>query len=236
MEAEAAALAARALTKRYRLDGALRQVLRGLDLTVAAGEVTVVSGAPGAGKTTLVRVLTALDRPTSGVVLYGGLPAWRRTWLGWRLRPPRRGYALPLFKDPTASLDPVWPLWRTVTEAACAVGVIQPRSTTERHRVAEELFARAGLPARHVDSSPKDLTRAQCQRVAVLRLAAARPAVVAADEPTAGLDDAEATGVAWQLRNLADAGVAVLVTAGQPGKLGELSERVLVLSEGRIEP
>ena len=165
---DAAIIEARAVTKEFRRrDRVLTQVLRGVDLAVPAGQIVGIHGAVASGKTTLLRLFAALERPTSGDILYAGRPLWSHTWRGWRPSTPRRGFALPVFKNAVASLDPSWPLWRTVTEAACLAGVVRTRALAERQRLATDLLARVGLSREQINDAPKHLSASQCQQVAI---------------------------------------------------------------------
>src|SRR5438132_5609096 len=175
-------LEARAVTKQYRRrDGVTVEVLRGVDLVVPAAQIAGIHGAAASGKTTLLRLFSGLERPTSGQILYAGRATWRHTWRGWRQNTQRPGFALPVFKNPVASLDPSWPLWRTVTEAACIAGVVPTHALAERQRMATELLARAGLTGERIDDAPKHLSVSQCQMVAILRVIAAAPAAALLD-------------------------------------------------------
>jgi ABC-type dipeptide/oligopeptide/nickel transport system ATPase subunit len=229
-------LEARGVTKQYRWQGATREVLRGVDFTVKAGQILGIHGAAGSGKTTLVRVCSALERPTNGEILYSSRPAWRHTWRGWRLDTPRPGYVLPVFENAVASLDPNWPVWRSITEAACAVGAVATNDSNGRRRLAAGMIASAGLTSGQLEARPAHLSAGQCQRVAILRVIAARPSAVLADEPMSSVDDASSTGVMWLLRNLAEGGAAVVVLSEDRALLETLALEILELRQGTISP
>ena len=230
---DAAIIEARAVTKEFRRrDRVLTQVLRGVDLAVPAGQIVGIHGAVASGKTTLLRLFAALERPTSGDILYAGRPLWSHTWRGWRPSTPRRGFALPVFKNAVASLDPSWPLWRTVTEAACLAGVVRTRALAERQRLATDLLARVGLSRERINDAPKHLSASQCQQVAILRLIAARPAAALLDEPTSTIERTSVTAVLWMLRGLAEGGAAVVVFSEDMAMLAGLTPRLFELRDG----
>jgi peptide/nickel transport system ATP-binding protein len=190
-------------------------VLVDVDLDVRAGEVVGICGPSGQGKTTLLRALAGLHRPESGTVLLGDVDVWQ----GRRARRPRPGYVMPVFQDVSASLDPRWPVWRSVAEAGAT------RADVER------LFASVGLSGHYLDVRPKQLSGGQRQRVAIARALAGKPALIVADEPTAALDPTVATGVVRLLREVADGGCAVVVASHDEARLRSFADRVLRVAE-----
>jgi peptide/nickel transport system ATP-binding protein len=190
-------------------------VLVDVDLEVRAGEVVGIYGPSGQGKTTSLRALAGLHRPASGTVRLGGVEVWR----GRRPRRPRPGYVMPIFQDVSASLDPRWPVWRSVAEAGAS------RPDVER------LFAAVGLAAAHLHARPHQLSGGQRQRVAIARALAGEPALIVADEPTAALDPTVAAGVVRLLRDVADGGCAVVVASHDEARLRSYADRVLRVAE-----
>jgi peptide/nickel transport system ATP-binding protein len=186
-----------------------------VDLDVRAGEVVGIWGPSGQGKTTLLRALAGLHRPTSGRVWLGGVDVWQ----GRRPRRPRPGYVMPVFQDVSASLDPRWPVWRSVAEAGGT------RADVER------LFAAVGLDERHLDARPARLSGGQRQRVAIARALAGNAALIVADEPTAALDPTVAAGVVRLLRDVADRGCAVVVASHDHARTNSYADRVLRVAE-----
>jgi peptide/nickel transport system ATP-binding protein len=190
-------------------------VLVGVDLTVRAGEVVGICGPSGQGKTTLLRALAGLHRPLSGTIWLGDVAVWQ----GRRPRRPRPGYVMPVFQDVSASLDPRWPVWRSVAEAGAT------RADVER------LFTSVGLDHAHLDVRPRQLSGGQRQRVAIARALAGRPALIVADEPTAALDPTVAAGVVRLLREVADGGCAVVVASHDEARVNSFADRVLRVAE-----
>ncbi|QYN36319.1 ATP-binding cassette domain-containing protein [Pseudonocardia sp. DSM 110487] len=190
-------------------------VLVDVDFHVGAGEVVGICGPSGQGKTTVLRALAGLHRPASGTVRLGGVEVWQ----GRRPHRPRPGYVMPIFQDVSASLDPRWPVWRSVAEA----GATRPD--------VERLFADVGLSPAHLDARPHQLSGGQGQRVAIARALAGKPALIVADEPTAALDPTVAAGVVRLLREAADGGCAVVVASHDDARLLSYADRVLRVAE-----
>ncbi len=190
-------------------------VLVDVDLDVRAGEVVGICGPSGQGKTTLLRALAGLHRPLSGRVRLGGVDVWQ----GRRARRPRPGYVMPIFQDVSASLDPRWPVWRSVAEAGAT------RAQVER------LFDAVGLSPAHLDALPHRLSGGQRQRVAIARALAGKAALLVADEPTAALDPTVAAEVVRLLREVADGGCAVVVASHDEARIRSYADRVLRVAE-----
>jgi ABC-type glutathione transport system ATPase component len=224
-------IAALGVTKRY----AGTTAIAGADLEVGAGEIVGICGPSGSGKSTLLRMLAAIEAPTTGSVLLGGAPAWRSRARRRVRRPPRPGFVMPVFQDPVASLDPRWPVWRSVTEPLCArVGGRRRPSRGERRAIAAGMLARVGLDHVSPEAHPAELSVGQCQRASILRAMAGEPAAIVADEPTSALDVTSAAGVLHLLRGLADEGTALVVVSHDEAMLAVLADRVLRMRDGRL--
>lgn len=208
-------------------------VLEAIDLDVAAGEVVVVLGPSGAGKTTLFRCVTRLATPTAGTVEVGGVDLIRAR--GQQLRRGRRQLSVisqgfDLIQRRTA-LDNVLagriataPLWRVLT------GV---HPDHERRRCLQAL-TEVGLAA-HAQQRVDRLSGGQRQRVAIARALAQESRLVLADEPVASLDPASGAVVLTALRGLAERhGVAVLCSLHQVERVGGFADRVVGLRDGTV--
>jgi peptide/nickel transport system ATP-binding protein len=223
------------LTRTYHAHGGATGGVRSADLTVQPGEIVGINGPSGAGKTTLLRLLSGIERPDAGQLAYGGEEAWadggrRRRRMA---RYPRPGYVMPVYQDPFASLDPRWPIWRTMTEPLGPVTAGR-LPVTERREIARQSLERAGMANVDETSRPGELSGGQCQRVAILRALAAKPALLLADEPTARQDVITAAAMTELLRAASDDGAAMVVVSHNQHWLAGLAHRVLDLSDGQL--
>ena len=203
------------------------EVLRGVDLSVCAGDVALVHGRTGAGKSTLLHILGGLDRPTSGSVAVGGrvLEGLSGAALA-RLRREKIGIIFQSF-----NLLPSWTALENVEAAMLHAGV----SRTARRERAEALFGQLGLGHR-LGNLPSELSVGQRQLVAIARALANKPLLILADEPTGDLDAETAEGIVARLTTLAREHGAALVVATHGPFPATAATRLLRLEGGRLIP
>ncbi|HEY6049840.1 MAG TPA: ABC transporter ATP-binding protein, partial [Thermoanaerobaculia bacterium] len=200
--------------------------IRGVSLSVGAGEFVALQGPSGSGKTTLLNLLGLLDRPDSGLVTVEGVDA---AGLSENARADTRRDRFG-FVFQTFNLIPVLSARENVEYPMAIAG----RPAAERRDRAKELLATVHL-AEKGDVRPDLLSGGQRQRVAIARALANEPVVVFADEPTANLDSHTADGILDLMRGLCDArGVAFLFATHDP-RVVERARRVVALHDGRIE-
>ncbi|MFD5317501.1 amino acid ABC transporter ATP-binding protein [Streptomyces sp. NPDC127098] len=209
-------------------------VLRGVDLRVGAGEVTVVLGPSGSGKSTLLRGINHLERLDRGSVrIDGELIGYRRagrTLRELKERDVLRQRAHIGFVFQNFHLFPHLTVLENVTEA--------PIATRRRSRPAAEaqalaLLARVGLRDRAA-SYPRQLSGGQQQRVAIARALALEPKVLLFDEPTSALDPELVGEVLAVIRSLAETGTTMIVVTHEVGFAREVADTVVFMDEGRI--
>jgi len=170
---------ARGVSKVFRTEAGELRVLKGVDISIGSGEMLGIIGASGAGKSTLLHILGALDKPTSGKVLFKGkdigamdenaLALLRNTSIGFVFQ---FHHLLPEFNS---------------LENVMLPGLISGMSFAEAGKRASALLSELGLSAR-IRHRPGELSGGEQQRVAVARALLQNPAVVLADEPTGNLD------------------------------------------------
>jgi len=216
---EPSGLQARDLSRSF----AGRAVLRGLNLDVRAGCLTVLEGANGAGKTTLLRIFATIVLPDEGDARVDGFDVMRH---GARVR-ERIGVA---FVNERSLF------WRLSGEEnlrlfARARGV--PRQASRRHvdELLEELDLTEIAPRRVVD-----LSAGQRQRLIIARAGLGNPTALLIDEPLRGLDDAGIAMINGFLRRRAQGGAAVLIATPKADELGAEADVMLRLRDGAVAP
>lgn len=230
---QAAVLECRSLSCCYNVHGREIQAVESADIVVRHAQIVGICGPSGCGKTTLLRLVTGLIRPATGEVLWEGKPLWVKGRFGRYIRrPPRPGYVMPVFQDPVGSLDPRWPIWRSVTEPLTARHHGRRLSRRQRRILAGEQLARVGLSHIDIQARPRQLSIGQCQRVAIARAVVARPVLLIADEPTSALDVTNAAGIIRLLRAASDEGLAIVVVSHDRRMLSALCDEVLEMNDG----
>lgn len=225
--AEAPAIEARGLAKSY-LDGDRQvDVLKAVDLTVAAGEMVAIVGPSGSGKSTLLHLLGGLDQADAGFLRVAGrdLPRLSRTELA-EFRNRQLGFVFQFHH-----LLPDFDALENVMMPGRIAG-LPPRRVEER---ALELLEEVGL-AERLDFFPGQLSGGERQRVAICRALLLEPAILLADEPTGSLDPASAEQVFGLLLGLQRRHhTATLLVTHNPG-LASRCARILELRGGVLAP
>jgi|AMZC01.1.fsa_nt_AMZC01001488.1_1 putative ABC transport system ATP-binding protein len=178
-------------------------VLRGIDLEIHRGDFVAIVGPSGSGKTTFLNMLTAVDTPTSGEIVIGGVPITQipqRKLTKWRAR--NVGIVFQFFQ-----LLPTLTVLENVMAPMDFANVWKPR---ERKEIALRLLDRFGI-ADQAYKTPDMLSGGQQQRVAIARALANNPPLVVGDEPTGNLDRMSAANVFDLFQQLADRGTTVIV-------------------------
>jgi lipoprotein-releasing system ATP-binding protein len=216
----------RELSKSFSAPAGEIKVLRGIDLSVASGEMVAVMGSSGVGKSTLLHILGTLDRPTSGSVFYNGaevsamsqqeLTSFRNSTIGFVFQ---FHHLLPEF---------------TAVENVMMPSLIAgpPESIVARER-ASTLLGELGLGQR-ASHRPGELSGGEQQRVAVARSLILNPAVVLADEPTGNLDTTTGDELFDLLININKVRGTTFVIATHNEALAKRCHRVLQMVDGRI--
>jgi putative ABC transport system ATP-binding protein len=200
--------------------------LRGVDARFPRRTISAVVGPSGSGKSSLLRILAALDRPSAGSVLLAGTALDQ---LGSRgLRRLRRRSVGFMFQRPADNLLPGVPAVDQVAQA----GRVRGLHRREAAGTAAELLGDLGLADRR-DHRPEELSGGQQQRVALAQAVIGEPALVIADEPTAELDSGSARLLLTRMREMADRGVAIVLSTHDP-KVVDAAERTLTLHHGAV--
>ncbi|MEU4376856.1 ABC transporter ATP-binding protein [Pseudonocardia alni] len=220
----------------YAGSGGTVHAVRGVDLTVAPGEVVAVVGESGSGKTTLAAAVLGL-LPTAGAVAAGTVSLDGTTLTGLSERAYRsvRGARIGLVpQDPGVALNPVQKVGVQVAEVLRTHGLADRRSAPAR---AVELLGQAGLdePGTRAGQYPHQLSGGMRQRVLIAIAIAAGPALVVADEPTSALDATVARRILDHLDTLRrDLGTALLLITHDLAVATDRADRIVVMRHGRV--
>jgi lipoprotein-releasing system ATP-binding protein len=217
-------LACQGVEREYRAGSEVVRVLRGVDLEVTRGELTAVVGASGVGKSTLLHVLGALDRPTAGRVLCRGEDLFARPEPELtRFRRFEVGFVFQMY-NLLAEFSAL--------ENAMLPALVQRRPAAEAREAAAEALREVGLGER-LRHRPGELSGGEQQRVALARALVGRPAVVLADEPTGNLDPKTSEAVFALLGRLQAERGLTFVIATHNLDLARRADRLVRLVEGR---
>ena len=213
------------LARSFEQGGARIDVLAGVDLTVAPGEIVALLGPSGSGKSTLLQAVGLLEGGFTGDIRICGEPVGNLDDLGrTRVRRQRMGFVYQFHH-----LLPDFTARENVMLAQMVAGVPEAGAATR----ADELLTSLGLGAR-LTHKPAQLSGGEQQRVAVARALANRPALVLADEPTGNLDEATAQLVLAAFLDLVRSSGAAALVATHNIALAQKMDRVVSLSGGRL--
>ena len=222
-----AILEAHDLTKSYPLGSTIVEALRGVSLSVEAGEFVALMGPSGSGKSTLLQVLGGLDRPSSGEVILEGQTISRLSDDdATRLRRDRTGFVFQSF-----NLIPMLDASENVALPFTIAGQ-DPTSGELRDRIRDvmELVELTGKE----HHKPDQLSAGEQQRVAIARALVTRPALLFADEPTGNLDYTTGTEILDALkRSCVERGQTVVLVT-HDSKAAAYADRVLVVGDGQV--
>ena len=215
-------LSLRGITKSF---GSL-QVLKGIDMDIAKGEVVSIVGPSGAGKTTLLQIMGTLDKADSGKVVIDGTDISK---LGSK--------ALARFRNQQIGF--VFQFHQLLPEFTALENIMIPafiagKSRKEARARATELLAFMGLADR-ADHKPSELSGGEKQRVAVARALVNKPAVVMADEPSGSLDSANKAELHSLFFRLRDEMGQTFVIVTHDEELAASADRTIHIVDGRIE-
>jgi polar amino acid transport system ATP-binding protein len=199
-------------------------VLKGIDLTIDAGEVVVVVGPSGSGKSTLLRCLNMLEKPTSGKIHVLGTEV---TAKGAQLDVIRRDIGM-VFQHFN-----LFPHMSAVENIMVGQRAALRRSKEEARDIAMEMLERVGLPEK-ADDRPGRLSGGQQQRVAIARALAMRPRVMLFDEPTSALDPELKGEVLDTMLGLARDGMTMVVVTHEMAFAKKVADRTVFVDDGVI--
>lgn len=201
------------------------EVLKGIDLEIASGEVVVVIGPSGSGKSTFLRCLNLLEQPTSGTILFENKDLMAKQTNVNELR-QKMGMVFQNFN--------LFPHKNVLENLMLAPMKVKNEDSTVAKKHALSLLEKVGL-ANKATSYPSQLSGGQQQRVAIARALAMNPDVMLFDEPTSALDPEMVGEVLSVMKSLAKEGMTMVVVTHEMGFAREVADRVVFMDEGVIQ-
>ncbi len=201
------------------------EVLKGIDLQVAPGEVIAIIGKSGSGKSTLLRCINGLETFESGALTVDGQPLLHDNPAAMRALRQRVGMIFQSF-----NLFPHLSVGRNVMLAPT---LVKKKGGEQAQDQARQLLARVGL-AEKFDAMPDQLSGGQQQRVAIARALAMEPGVLLCDEITSALDPELVGEVLRVVEGLADEGMTLLMVTHEMNFARKVSDRVIFMHQGRV--
>ncbi len=225
------ALRTSGITKRF----GEKEILSGVDLSVAQGEVVCIVGPSGSGKSTFLRCVSWLSPPTTGYIWLGGeLVGVRETGggdlvpLSERLLQEQRQRIGMVFQSFN-----LWPHRTALENVMEGPTIVKKMPRQQARELAHELLGRVGLADR-ADYYPARLSGGQQQRVAIARAIAMQPDILLFDEPTSALDPELVGEVLAVMRELAAGDTTMIVVTHEIGFAVEVADRMILMDGGRI--
>ena len=218
-------IVARGIKKGFPVAGSqIFWALKGLDLAIPEGGLTILKGRSGSGKTTLLNILGALDLPTEGTVLFDGEDI---TQMGEKQRSALRRKKIG-FVFQSVALIPMMTAYENVEYA-----LRLSRYSGNRKERAKECLKMVGL-AQRMNHLPQELSGGEQQRVAIARAIAHKPQVIFADEPTAELDTQTGLQVVKIFKDLTRLEGVTIVMTTHDTALMEIGDAVYALEDGEV--
>jgi putative ABC transport system ATP-binding protein len=212
------------VTKQYNSGDEVVEALRGVNLTIEAGEFITIMGQSGSGKSTLLSVLGGMNHPTTGEVEMAGVQLYQLP--GEKLADFRARHLGFVFQS--FHLIP----YLTASENVMLPLAIVRMKGAEKAAAAKRALERVGL-GNKLDRLPNQLSGGEQERVAIARAIVNNPHILLADEPTGNLDSKTSEEVMALFRELNDAGQTVVMVTHNPEN-GAYSDRTISLKDGRV--
>ena len=200
------------------------QVLKGVNAEINKGDVMVVIGASGSGKSTFLRCLNLLEDPTGGSIIFGGTDITDKS-VDINVHRQKMGMVFQQFN--------LFPHMTVLKNMTLAPMKLMGKTKEEAEAEAMKLLERVGLADR-ADSYPSQLSGGQKQRIAIVRALCMNPEVMLFDEPTSALDPEMVGEVLEVMKQLAKEGMTMVVVTHEMGFAREVATKVVFVDEGVI--
>ncbi len=200
------------------------QVLKGVNAEINKGDVMVVIGASGSGKSTFLRCLNLLEEPTGGSIVFNGTDITEKS-VDINIHRQKMGMVFQQFN--------LFPHMTVLKNMTLAPMKLMGKTKEEAESEAMELLERVGLADR-ADSYPSQLSGGQKQRIAIVRALCMNPEVMLFDEPTSALDPEMVGEVLEVMKQLAKEGMTMVVVTHEMGFAREVATKVVFVDEGVI--
>lgn len=214
------------LTKTYKQDSTLVKALRGVDITVSAGEFMALVGPSGSGKSTLLNLIGGLDSPTEGTVMIDGIDI--SSYSARQLADVRLNKIGFIFQE--YNLIPVLTAIENVEYVMLLQGIKEEVRREKSYAMLKEVGLE-GLEGRH----PGELSGGQQQRVAIARAIVADPVIVLADEPTANLDSKNGAELLDLMKEINEIEKTTFIFSTHDPMVMERAHRIVTIKDGKIE-
>jgi len=199
-------------------------VLKGISMTVSRGEVVVVIGRSGSGKSTILRCINGLEPIQQGRIMVDGEVVDAHSRHVRKIR-EEVGFVFQSFN--------LFPYYSALDNVSLALKIVKKMPPAQARSIAEEMLARVGLSDK-LEAYPDKLSGGQQQRVAIARALAMSPKLMLFDEVTSALDPELVGEVLKVMQDLAEAGMTMVVVTHEMGFARRVADRVLFIHEGQI--
>ncbi|EMC19775.1 amino acid ABC transporter ATP-binding protein [Streptococcus mutans] len=201
------------------------EVLKDISLTVKKGEVISIIGSSGSGKSTFLRSINLLEKPTGGKIFYRGQNVLEKN------------YDLTKYRENLGMVFQSFNLFNNLNvleNAIVAQTTVLKRNRTEAEKIAKDNLNKVGMTEQYWKAKPSQLSGGQKQRVAIARALSVNPEAILFDEPTSALDPEMVGEVLKTIKDLAKSGLTMLIVTHEMDFARDVSDRVIFMDQGVI--
>ncbi|HHF7057449.1 amino acid ABC transporter ATP-binding protein [Streptococcus mutans] len=201
------------------------EVLKDISLTVKKGEVISIIGSSGSGKSTFLRSINLLEKPTGGKILYRGQNVLEKN------------YDLTKYRENLGMVFQSFNLFNNLNvleNAIVAQTTVLKRNRTEAEKIAKDNLNKVGMTEQYWKAKPSQLSGGQKQRVAIARALSVNPEAILFDEPTSALDPEMVGEVLKTIKDLAKSGLTMLIVTHEMDFARDVSDRVIFMDQSVI--